>query len=175
MNSGTGMKPPLHRRFDEKKALEFIGNRYRHCRNRILKQVEALQKDALFREKCKELYRRGYKDWVILTAILNCMINFRVRELGLDLSREEVRSKFQELSEMLQDAVYPTNEFLESIDFQIKFHSILALSTYGFEPRRRDFKPEVVERFLRERMRHFDFDLPHKSLFNEPPGSWPEI
>jgi len=175
MNLGIGIRPPLHRRFDEKKALEFIRNRYRHCHDKIPKQVEALQKDPAFREKCKKLYQKGYKDWVILTAILNCMINFKARELGLDLSREEVSSRFSELSEMLQDNVYPTNEFLRDIDFQIKFHSILALSTYGFEPRRRDFNPEVVEKFLRERMRHFDFDLPHKPLFNELSGCWPEI
>ena len=175
MNSDAGIKPPLHRRFDEDKALEFIRNRYRHCRDKIAKQVEVLQKDAAFREKCKEYYKRGYKDWVILTAILNCMINYKVQELGLILPSEEVRNKFLELSAMLQNAVYPTKKFLEDIDLQIGFHSILALNTYGFRPRRKDFNPDVVEKFLRERMRHFDFDLSHEPLFGEPPGSWPKI
>jgi hypothetical protein len=175
MNSDTGIKPPLHRRFDKNRAMEFIRNRYRHCRNKIAKQVEVLQKDAAFREKCKEYYKRGYKDWVILTTILNCMINFKIQELGLKLPSEEVRNKYLELSNMLQNTVYPTNKFLENMDLQIKFHSILALNTYGFELRRKDFKPDVVEKFLRERMRHFDFDLPHKPLFGEPPGSWPKM
>jgi len=175
MNSDTGIKPPLHRRFDENKALDFIRNRYFQCRKKIAKQVEVLQKDTAFREKCKEYYKRGYKDWVILSAIFNCMINFKAQELGLNLSSEEDRDKILELSNMLQNTVYPTNKFLKDMDVQIKLHSILALNTYGFELRRKDFKPDVVERFLRERMRHFDFDLPHEPLFSEPPGSWPKI
>jgi len=178
MRSETGMKPPLHRRFDENKALDFIRNRYLHCRNKIEKQIEVLKKDTAFRDKCREYYNKGYKDWIILTAILNCMLNFKAQEMGLNLDEmrtEEGRARFLELSNMLKNTVYPTRRFLEEIDKQIKFHSILALGTYGFLVRRRDFKPEVVEKFLRERMRHFDFDLSHKPLFSEPPGDWPEI
>lgn len=175
MNSDTGIKPPLHRRFDQNKALEFICNRYRHCRNKIAKQVEVLQKDPTFREKCREYYKKGYKDWVILTAILNCMINFKAQEMSLNLSSEKIRNKFLKLPNVLQDTVYPTKKFLENMDFQIQMHSILALNTYGFKPRRKDFKPEVVEKFLRERMRHFDFDIPHESLFGEPTGNWPKV
>lgn len=177
MNSTIGVRPPLHRRFDGKTAMQHICNRYRHCRQKIVNQVRALQQDELFRKKCQSYYENGYKDWVILTAILNCMLNWKAKEVGLTISSEEDPKRFLELQQTLQDTVYPPLRFLGTeFDFQIRvMHPTTALKTYGFELRRRDFKPEVVEKFLRERMKHFDFDLPHKPLFGEPPGDWPEI
>jgi hypothetical protein len=172
MSSATGATPPLHRRFNERESISYIRNRYHICREKIAKQVEALQQDAAFREKCQGYYQRGYKDWVIASAIFNCMLNWRMRELGL--VRTEDQQRFPELQNMLRDVVYPTSRFLgEDMDSHIQIHCVTALNTYGFELRRRDFKPDVVEKFLRERMRHFDFDLPHSPLFGEPPGNWP--
>ena len=175
MNSATGSTVPLHRRFDEQAAIGYIRNRYRNCRERIAEQVEALQQDAAFREKCQEYYEKGYKDWVIVSVIFNCMINWKAQELGLGLSLEQAQKEFIEARNMLRHIVYPTSQFLrEDMDFQIQMHCVTALITYGFEPRRKDFKPNAVEKFLRERMRHFDFDLPHDPLFGDPPGNWPE-
>jgi hypothetical protein len=135
-----------------------------------------LQKDSLFRQECQEYYQRGYKDWVIVGAIFNCMLNWKAHELGIKLPDEKERQSVIELQELLSDALYPTGQFLgKDFDFQIKFHSLLALKSYGFELRRMDFNPEIVEKFLRERMKHFDFDISHRSLFGEPPGDWPSI
>ena len=176
MISDTGVKPPLHRRFDKEVAMHQIRNRYRELRKKISKQVELLQKDVLFRQKVQEYYQRSYKDWVIVGAIFNCMLNWKARELGMKLPDEKERQKLVELQELVSDAVYPTEQFLgEDFDLQIKFHSLLALKSYGFEMRRMDFKPKVVEKFLRERMKHFDFDISHRLLFGEPPGDWPDI
>jgi len=177
MNSAIGVSPPLHRRFDTKAAMRYIRNRYRHCRGKIAKQVKVLQQNAKFRNKCQSFYEKGYKDWVILTAIMNCMLNWKAKEIGLTVSSEEDPKQFLELQQALRDIVYPPSRFLgKDMNFQIQvMHGITALKTYGFELRRRDFKPEVVEKFLRDRMRHFDFDLPHKPLFGEPPGDWPRI
>jgi len=175
MNLKTGIKRPLHRRFDEKKALEFIRNRYRHCRSKIAKQIEVLQQDKVFQEKCKEYYKKGYKDWVIVSAVLNCMINLKAREIGLSLSSKKDLERLLKLSNMLRNTVYPTIMILEDLDSQVKLHSVYALNTYAFKLRRKDFNPDVVENFLRERMRHFDFDLPHAPLFGKPLGSWPVV
>lgn len=177
MSSATGVSPPLHRRFDEKAAMRYIRNRYHHCREKIAKQVKVLQEDTSFRRKCQSFYEKGYKDWVILTAIMNCVLNWKAKEIGLTVSPEEDPKQFLELQHTLRDTVYPSRRFLgEDMIFQIQvMHGITALKTYGFELRRRDFKPEVVEKFLRERMKHFDFDLPHNPLFGEPPGDWPRI
>ena len=175
MNSATGVSPPLHRRFNEQKAFDFIRNRYHQCYKKIAEQVKALQADAAFRNKCQEYYKRGYKDWVIVSAIFNCMLNWKAHELSLPVSPESARKQFLDLQNLLSDTIYPTWWFLGSdMDFHIQMHCLNALITYGFEPRRRDFRPDVVEKFLRERMRHFEFDIPHTPFFGEPPGDWPE-
>jgi len=176
MTSGTGVKPPLHRRFDKEVAMHHIRNRYRELRKTISRQVGMLQKDSAFCKKCQGYYERGYKDWVIVGAIFNCMLNWKARDLGVKLPDEKEKQKVIELRESIHDAVYPTERFLgPDLDLHVKAHSIYALKSYGFEMRRRDFKPEVVEKFLRERMKHFDFDFSHNPLFGDPPGDWPSI
>lgn len=178
MSSHTGANPPLHRRCDERTAIRHIRRRYRVSREKIARQVEALQKDPEFLAKCRDYYRKGYKDWVILYGIVNCMLNWKARELGLLLHIEENRGQYREqfpqLLDGLSGTVYSTNRFLgEDMDMHMRLHCCNVLTTYGFEIRRRDFRPEVVENFMRVRMRHFEFDLPHDPLFGEPPGYWP--
>lgn len=176
MTSETGVKPPLHQRFDEQVAIRHIRNRYGEIRKAISRQVDVLRKENVFRQKCQGYYQSGYKDWVIVGAILNCMLNWKARDLGIDLPSEGAKQQFIELRNILSDVVYPTERFLGGdLDMHIKAHSLYALNSYGFEMRRKDFKPEVVEKFMRERMRHFDFDLSHRPLFGEPPGDWPNI
>lgn len=51
----------------------------------------------------------------------------------------------------------------------IATHNMTVLLPYGFQLRRPDFRPEVVERFLHDSMNHFEPDLPHRPLFGEPP------
>lgn len=176
MTFTTGANPPLHSRFNERDAMRFVRNRYRNCYEKIRKQVGELQKDIEFRRRCQGYYNEGYRDWVILVAVLNCMMNWRGRELGLDISRTSDQKRFVELTEQLQETVYPPERFMgEDMELHIRTHAGNALPTYGFQLRRRDINPMVVEKFMRERMRYFDFDLPHKSLFGEPPGDWPEF
>jgi hypothetical protein len=156
--------------------MHHIRSRYRNCRQDIVEQVTALQHDPAFRKKCLDYYQKGYKDWVILAAIFNVMLNLKAQDLRLELHRKKDHKKFLELKDMIRNTVYPTSLFhKENMDMQIKLHAVYVLSTYGFELRRSDIKPEVIENFLRERMKHFDYDLPHKPLFGEPPGEWPEI
>ncbi len=177
-----GVEPPLHRKFDKHEAMEMVRNRYRQARRMIPQQIENLQGDEEFRNQCRRYYEARYKDWVIINAVLNCMLQWQAEQLRLDFrnprqvfSIEGVGSSLEEIGTRLDNTTYPTWRFAdELISVQMKAHSLHALVTYGFEPRRADFKPEVVERFLQERMKHFDFDLPHDPLFGEPPGAWPD-
>jgi hypothetical protein len=104
------------------------------------------------------------------------MLNWRAQELGIKVEFTEDRKRFLEVQKLLHGVTYPAERCLgKDMDMQIKMHSLLVLKTYGFEMRRRDFNPEVIEKFLRERMKHYDFDLSHSLLFGDPPGDWPKI
>ena len=104
MNSATGSIPPLHRRFNKKKALQFIRNRYVGLKGDISTQVVILQQDAGILKKFQGYYEKGYKDWVILSAIFNCMLNWKAKEKGLLLrpppNREEAQKEKTELERL---------------------------------------------------------------------------
>jgi len=63
----------------------------------------------------------------------------------------------------------------QHIEQTLRIFDVNTLRTYGFEYRRRDYRPEAVQTFLRLRMKHYDLDLPHQPLFGKPPGDWPEV
>lgn len=177
MISGYGSTPPLHRRFDEAKALEYVSNRYHKMHQQISEQVAALQKDERFRSECSSFYKRGYPDWILLSGIVGAMLQIRSHELGLKTFRVARDPKLQqELLTSLAGRVYPARFFYgEQFRQCVLANLVVSLRTYGFTPRRTDFQPETVEKFLRERMRHFEFDLKHDQLFGNPPGTWPNM
>lgn len=168
--------PPLHRRFDEAAAVHLIRKRYRNCKGWLAQQVKVLQEAEPFRDQCVRYYARGYKDWVILGGIYGCMMNWRAKELGLNFFQAPDWQKIKAVECSLPELLYAPHQFIGN-EFGVHIHVQLVshLRSYGFDFRRKDVKPEVVEDFLRRRMRHFDLDLAHDSLFGEPPGNWPEV
>lgn len=176
MTSTTGVKPPLHRRFDQQDVLKRIRWRYQGCQKAISEQIEALQLYPGFRKKCQGYYKRDYKDWILVSAIMQQMYNTKARELGLTMGPDSDRELLNEVEKAIHGVVYPISWFLgQEFDLQIDIFNVTCLHNYGFRFRKRGYNRSQVERFLRERMRHFDFDFPHKPLFGDPPGDWPQI
>ena len=176
MISSTGPIPPPHRKYNEQTSIEFIKNRYINLRKMIEKQVELLQHDELFCGMCESYYKKGYKDWLILSTIHNCMMNWKANEIGYMMDdRDEVR----ELANLIQGVVYPANLFLgDQFEGNINIFNFTCLRTYGFQLRQNIITPKIadsIERFLRDRMNHFKLDIPHNPLFGKPPGEWPKI
>lgn len=170
----TGAKPPLHRRYDEETSLKLIRNRYAALYKMIPSQVATLQADEEFRGLCQDYYEQGYKDWLILSAILNAMLNWEANKLGIDPNDSKFLERFALLQETLDDTSYPAWLFdREIMDRMIATHNMTCLHSYGFQIRRSELSPEVVARFLSERMNHFELDLEHQPLFGEPRGEWP--
>ena len=87
-------------------------------------------------------------------------------------SAERAMKKFMGRS---TEEVFPSEMFIGSSFEQaiLAFHATCLL-TWGFHPRLQYVKPDVIEHFLRDRMKHFDNDLPHSPLFGTSPGEWPE-
>lgn len=179
MISNTYPIPPLHRKYNEQTSMEFIKNRYINLRNVIEKQVELLQQDDSFCDQCESYYKKGYKDWLILSTIHNCIMDWKVNELGSPLYIVDDREAVKEVLNHLQGIVYPTNLFLgDEFEAHIKAFNFICLKTYGFELRQIAITPKMannIEGFLRDRMNHFKLDMPHNPLFGKPPGEWPKI
>lgn len=174
MTSASG--PPLHSRFNEAEAVAAVSRRYVALREMVSAQVAALQGCSEFQLQCARYYERGIPDWVIVNSIASRLLFIRVTEGGKRAPRSgEVEEVFRAGGSILA-GVLPCSEFLgEVFERQLGVDQMAMLKGYGFVPRRRYVGLGVIERFLRERMRHFDFDLPHAALFGRPPGSWPTI
>ena len=176
MTSITGSTAPLHRRFDEKDSLRQIKNRYLGMREDIADQVKLLQADECFLVRCDEFYKAGYEDWHILAAIFNFMLHLKNQEIGNLLKTREDRERSKETPKLLKGSQYPVEKFLATeMEMHFTVHALTCLMRYGFEPLVPAIASEPVIKFLRERMRHFDLDIPHSPMFARPPGDWPEF
>ncbi len=177
MTSITGSIAPLHRRFNEKDSLRQIKSRYLGLRDNISEQVKALQADERFLRRCAEFYSNGFKDWHILGAIFNLMLNKKLREMGNTLRSKDELEASKQIPKQLRGMVYPVDAFLTSeMDFMFTNHALTCLMGYGFKERRGvGLSSEPVIKFLRERMCHFDLDIPHPPMFGQPPNNWPDF
>jgi hypothetical protein len=164
---------PLHRRFDEADSLRQIKDRYLGVREKIADQVSLLQSDERFLARSEDFYKDGYKDWHILAAIINFMVHLKHQELGNFLRTKEDRARSKDTVNLLKGTQYPVEKFLtKEIEMHFTAHAMTCLSRYGFEPRA-SLSSNSTIKFLRERMRHFDLDIPHTPMFGHPPGDWP--
>ena len=174
MNSNTGQRAPLHRRFLVENSLRTVRERYLGLRPSIEAQVEVLQADESFLNQCVTYYSRGCKDWQICSAVYNVVLNKRLHELRLDPTNPANASRMQSFPSEIDGLIYPAAIFEPKImERAMEMHNLTVLKTYGFELRRAEVDDQAIEEFLRFRMRHFEFDLDHAPLFGRPPGNWP--
>ena len=174
MTSTNGSKLKLHHRHNLGPDKESIRFRYATYRRKLSQQVSLLQKSDVFRAKCTELYERGYKDWMILGALLNWTIriagsNASEIEATMQQTNERIRSD-EPFDEQITPDDLCGDEFL---GFLYSFNFLFLATTYGFDLNRRKVEPRAAERFLSERLAHFDRDIPHVPMFGEKPGDWP--
>jgi hypothetical protein len=119
MTSITGLKAPLHRRFDEADSIRQIKDRYIGLKTRIAPQTALLQKDDGFLDRCAVYYERGYKDWHILAVVLNYMLNREAQRRRFGWGPEDV-SRRQKLIDELPNVLLPPAEF-SGREFEIHF------------------------------------------------------
>jgi hypothetical protein len=138
--------------------------------------LEALRADDGFLNRCEQLYAKGYKDWHILSAIYNRLLQLESARRELDLHTHEGREAHKNLSKEIMTAIFPASAFDgPEWEFAFKMHAITCLGTYGFEHRTSAISPDAIVGFLRDRMRHFELDVPHEPMFARPCGPWPEV
>jgi hypothetical protein len=166
----------LHRRFDEATSIEFIQNRYRNLHVILASQVECLQKDVETRIVFRDFYDQGFKDWHLVSAIFNIRMNWYYGDFKIAMMNPPDSEKLKEIKEIVSLSTERPSRFsdINLIDLALRIFDVSCLATYGFECRRSDYAPDAVRKFLRDRMRHYDLDMPHRPLFGKPPGDWPD-
>ncbi|MGH8095001.1 MAG: hypothetical protein ACREIF_16265 [Chthoniobacterales bacterium] len=176
MTSIIGLKPPLHRRFNEAKSLEYIRDRYRGMKGKFDSQLATLRADKAFLERCAKPYFDGYKDWHILSAVFNHLMRLESIQRNIDLGTNEGQTAYKRLADEVKDLSFSASDFDgPEWEFAFTMHAVTCLARYGFEQRTAAMRPELAVNFLRDRMRHFDLDIPHQPMFGLPLGDWPEV
>jgi hypothetical protein len=170
-------KLPFHRRADPKAQAEAVRHRYRRTREVGGPQIATLQRAPDFLSVARLWYDRGYRDWHVVAAVTNSMINDVLEERKIDLSRpKRPPLRHNEMLESIRDRIFPAARFTgERIDEMMFGFELAALAGLGFVIRDPALGREQVRRFLRERMNFYEFDLPHPALFADPPGDWPKL
>jgi hypothetical protein len=169
---------PVHRRANRENALEAIRNRYRRCREVAGAQVAVLQHDKAFLVEAHERYAAGYKDWHILGGIINAMWNQVAFEKRIDLTtlRPTSPENPRQVVDQATGRVFPIELFLgDHLEGAITGFEFVCLASFGFFPRSGKAEVELVRKFLRNRMRFYEFDIEHPPLFGQPLGEWPEL
>jgi len=167
---------PLHKRYNVIDSLRYIRNRYIGMKGKFSRQLKVLQSDEDFLDRCAKWYEEGYKDWHILSAILNQMMHLEGMRRNLDLTTKWGSEQYRKLPDEMKTLVFPPSHFSnEEMERAFQLHALTCLQTYGFEGRTAQIDMNAVIRFLRNRMRHFDHDIPHAQMFARPPAAWPKM
>jgi hypothetical protein len=115
---------------------------------------------------------------MILGAVFNFLLQAELAEREVDIRDGQRASEIARKLLDDQSFVFGATDAQELCGDQfLRFlytFNMVALASYGFELRQHVIHPEVMERFLRERLDYFSLDLPHLPLFGDPPGHWPE-
>lgn len=161
-------KLPLHKRYNENEMKKVISNRYENISKAIPRQLEYLGKSEEFAEIVKKLRKWGWKDWHILLSVFNLMLNLKhfIGKIGWYPKTEEEEKEIINFKEDEYFQPFCISEFSEEkLYFHLKGALISSCKGMEFEFRRRNIKPEKIEKFLRKRMKYFDLDIPHKTYF----------
>ncbi len=175
--TSKSVSPPLHRRHESSEARQAL----RRSISGVSHETQATGQDSpeerLIPGPVHELYDGGYKDWMILGAVYNRLLQTKLTAQGINVldgaiaaaAARDITNDPGPIREVCDAEHFCGREFM----FFLRHFNFLALSSYGFELAGGTLQPETVERFLRERLNYFEMDLPHRALFGKKPGTWP--
>lgn len=147
-----------------------IAARYKRSVPPISHSIELLRASSAFQNVLAELRAEGWKDWHVLLALLNVIINIRVnRMLSGDAPLQDVQRAFRELLKRSEQESDMTNGVppitAEALREQLAIVQLETLRHWGLELRQRTPDLPAVERLLAARYRYWDDDVDHAPIF----------
>jgi hypothetical protein len=148
----------------------------RHCYANLLPPVRftvgRLARDATFMAMVELLRSTGWKDWHLLTAVANIVVNARGVACGIDMTTRITQAdimRFQELmntAETPRDPEIPSPCFsLEAMWFHLANASRLRAQAWGLEVRVASLDPQAFLGLLGKRFDFWADDVEHEPLF----------
>lgn len=163
--------------YDRSTALDRIRTRYERIPTMIPKALGRLRHDSDFLATVAELRSRGWLDWHILQALVNCAMNKRFAAEGLDTSgatheqralrMQELMDAGDELDETPSDLHAPS---LEELEFQGEIQLAVILAGWELEIHQSTPDLPALRTFLERRYHYFEDDVEHPAFFGAGAG-----
>jgi len=169
-----GLTPrlPAHSHaYDHAASLEAIEGRYEMLLRPVRLTLPRLAAQPRFMELVSDLRAEGWKDWHLLTAVANIVVNKRASDRGLNMTRSITQADIDrfrvimEEEERPDDAETPADAFTED---QMYFHlanaAVATAGRLGLELRLDRFEPRTFISVLGDRLNYWDDDVDHESI-----------
>jgi hypothetical protein len=161
----------VHPQFEEAAELDRVRRRYDVGLAGLCHTIPRVKEQPEFRATIEELRRRGWKDWHVLSAMLNAAANYRAcLRLGDNPPPEDLKEAIRKeifSPETADRPLVPATVFgAEPLEFHLLSVSLSSLSIAGFEIHQRFPNRSGLVEYVRCRLRYFDLDVPHPDIFD---------
>lgn len=162
----------LHHSYDAQESQADIRARYTNLLIPVRYTVERLRDDAGFQEIIAELRSEGWKDWHLLTAIANIVVNRRAADIGLDLTTsisDSELEQFQQIKETPESSSgieVPVDSFTpEAMRLHLSTAACVTAHNWGLEIRRNVDAASFLD-MLGARFNYWADDVDHPPIFD---------
>lgn len=160
----------LHPSFNEEEEIARVQKRYDVCAAGLRYSLPRLLSDSQFKTMIARFKRDGWKDWHILSGLLNVVAGIRVTRRRGEASGREWMEEFQAeiFTPDTPNAGEVRPEDIKSEALHFTMLANIASTMHGNGLTLSSPTPSVVgeKRYMSERWRYFDLDVPHPPLLD---------
>lgn len=167
----TQSLPQHYSTYDHAASLEAIKGRYERILPPVWLTLPRLSAESRFMDLVAKLREEGWKDWHLLTAVSNIVVNRRAVHRGLNLTTSYTQDdidKFRAImgqEEHRDDPETPAESFTEDeMWFHLANAEILTAKQLGLEVRLHRFEPRSLLSVLGDRFNYWDDDFDHEPI-----------
>ena len=159
----------LSKYYDKAKAEELIKVRYTNSIPAIRFTLKRIVPTNHFQNLKNRLRNEGWKDWHILLALDNLVLNYRMSELGIRTIQDmnNFRKKFMQEEEKEESLIVPLDQINEeNMKNNLKLSMLSTLKGYSFSLEGKMIDPEEISKFLAEKFNYWEDDVDHEPVFD---------
>jgi hypothetical protein len=162
----------LSKYYDKKKAKELIKARYQKSVPSIRLTLKRIVPTSSFQALKMNLRSQGWKDWHILLALFNLVMNYRMDRFGISGNIIAMEKFYQEYpyEEEKDNAIKIPLEEINEVNMKrnLQVSMLATLKGFGFSLEGKLVKPEEISDFLAEKFNYWEDDVDHEPIFDIP-------
>lgn len=153
--------------YDTNKSINLVEGRYTNISNTLVATLPALKGHQAFLNVVERLRSDGWKDWHILTTVMNVAQNYRIQLRQPPRSEQEARQYFKAFTATENpDDPAPLALFSEgALRRAIRFSMPSTLKVWKLELRQNPPDMSALEALLASRYGYWTDDAPHENMF----------